>query len=104
MVPSQNKHTLAHSIGFPKKPQPASRSTNKRFCSTSEREDVSMHAAVVHAATGCTWARTETAKKLSLGGEGDLLRTTLLMRLVGIGRFSGLGDAATAGHAKPAGV
>jgi len=63
-----------------------------------------MHAAVVHAATGCTCAKTETAKKLSFGGEGDLLRTAmaLLMRPVGMGRVSGLGDAATAGQAKPA--
>lgn len=63
-----------------------------------------MHAALVHAATGCTWARTETAKKLSLGGEGDLLRTAiaLLIRPVGMGRASGLGEAATAGHANPA--
>jgi hypothetical protein len=62
-----------------------------------------MHAALVHAATGCTWARTETAKKLSLGGEGDL-RTAiaLLIRPVGMGRASGLGEAATAGHANPA--
>jgi hypothetical protein len=39
-----------------------------------------------------------------LGGEGDLLRTAraLLMRPVGMGRLSGLGDAATAGQAKPA--
>lgn len=65
-----------------------------------------MHAALVHAATGCTWARTDTVKKLSLGGEGDLLRTpmALLIRPVGMGRVSGFGDAATAGHAKPAGV
>lgn len=63
-----------------------------------------MHAASVHAATGCTCARTETAKKLSLGGEGDLLRPALLIRPVGMGRVSGLGDAATAGHAKPAGA
>lgn len=57
-----------------------------------------------YAATGRTCARTGKAKNPSLGGEGDLLRATsaLLIRPVGMGRASGLGDAATTGQAKPA--
>lgn len=33
--------TLAHSLSFPKQPRPASRSTNKRFCSQTSHQSVS---------------------------------------------------------------